>query len=225
MLTACQLLPRRPSARVAWNCFLSPGNSSNDSMPLSKHTTLCKSPPEKEGGCSSPEPSKICITFDMNKLQSIPFPREQGSPGRVLVSLNPPRPPRSPQSSHVYHHPLVSAESIGMAARLHEINGVASVSFAGAWMGFGFHEDGFAAGVRAACLATAGGEGWRGHGHDTETSGLAGIPRTTDVKNRGMWRRLVEFILRLWIHAVQLLILLWQQCGGIFGWSQLRKRQ
>ncbi|ROW11902.1 hypothetical protein VPNG_04907 [Cytospora leucostoma] len=45
-------------------------------------------------------------------------------------------------SSQVYHHPLVSAESIQMAARLHMINAVGTVSFAGAWMGFGFHEDG-----------------------------------------------------------------------------------
>ncbi|KAK7722244.1 hypothetical protein SLS64_000778 [Diaporthe eres] len=149
-------LPRRPSSRVAWNYFLIPGNSSNGSMPLSKHLTLRKYPSEKEGSCSSPELSNICIDFDMNKLKSIPYPGEPGSPGRVLVSLNPPRPPRSPQSSHICHHPLVSAESIGMAARLHAINGVTSVSFAGAWMGFGFHEDEFMAGVRAACLATAG---------------------------------------------------------------------
>lgn len=30
------------------------------------------------------------------------------------------------------------------------INGVGNVSFAGAWMGYGFHEDGFAAGLQAA---------------------------------------------------------------------------
>ncbi|KAI3390885.1 hypothetical protein diail_8446 [Diaporthe ilicicola] len=217
-------LPRRPSARVAWNCFLSPSNSSNDSMSLSKHITLQSSSYEKEGDSSSPKPSKTYITFDMNKLQSIPFPGELGSPGRVLVSMNPPRPPRSPQSSHVYHHPLISTESIRMAARLHEVNGVTGVSFAGAWTGFGFHEGGFVAGVRAACLATAGREGWRGGGDDTRTSGVLGGPHTTDTKNRGMVLGLVKVILRLCVHAVQLLILLCQQQHGTSGRTSLRKR-
>ncbi len=94
--------------------------------------------------------SKISITFDMNKLQSIPSPWEEGSPGRVLVTMNPIRIPRSPQSSHVYHHPLLSSKSILALKHLHKINGVSNVSFAGAWMGWGFHEDGFVAGSRAA---------------------------------------------------------------------------
>lgn len=37
-----------------------------------------------------------------------------------------------------------------MARHLHRINGINNISFAGAWMGFGFHEDGFVAGVHAA---------------------------------------------------------------------------
>lgn len=37
-----------------------------------------------------------------------------------------------------------------MSDHLNKINGVANVSFAGAWMGFGFHEDGFAAGAHVA---------------------------------------------------------------------------
>lgn len=95
-----------------------------------------------------------------------------------------------------------------MAKYLHEINGVTGISFAGAWMGFGFHEDGFAAGVRAAGLATAGGESWRGRGDETEASDLAGLTHTTGVKNRGVRTRPVEVVLRLWVHVVQLLILL-----------------
>lgn len=98
-----------------------------------------------------------------------------------------------------------------MAKCLHTINCVKGISFAGAWMGFGFHEDGFAAGVRAACLATAGGEGWRGRGDDTGTSGIAGVTRTTGVETRGVRMRAVEVILRLWVRAVQFLILLCQQ--------------
>ncbi|RYP92151.1 hypothetical protein DL770_001732 [Monosporascus sp. CRB-9-2] len=132
-------LPKRPSARAAWNCFLEG----------SKETTKKGSPaqplPDERGS-----KKKISITFDMNKLQAIPFPGEPGSPGRVLVSMNPIRIPYSLQSSHVYYHPLISSESILMARSLHLINGVSNIGFAGAWMGFGFHEDGFTAGVHAA---------------------------------------------------------------------------
>lgn len=98
-----------------------------------------------------------------------------------------------------------------MAAHLHKVNGVAGISFAGAWMGSGFHEDGFTAGVRAACLAIEGGEDLCGRGNDARTSGLAGTARTTGVKDRSIGMRIVEAILRFWIHAVQLLILFCQQ--------------
>lgn len=37
-----------------------------------------------------------------------------------------------------------------MSPHLDRINGVGNISLAGAWMGFGFHEDGFAAGAHVA---------------------------------------------------------------------------
>lgn len=86
----------------------------------------------------------------MNKLQAIPSPGGQGSPGKVLVTMNPFRTPEFLQSRHVYHHALITAESIMASQQLDKINGTSSVSFAGAWMGYGFHEDGFASGTRAA---------------------------------------------------------------------------
>ena len=95
-------------------------------------------------------PQKISVTFDMNRLQSIPLPGEPGSPGRVLVSMNPIDPPSKVKGTYYYRHPLFSSASISAAKSLHLINGLANVSFAGAWMGYGFHEDGFAAGLQAA---------------------------------------------------------------------------
>ena len=93
---------------------------------------------------------KISITFDMNRLQAIPNPGQADSPGRVLVSMNPIRPPVSPQSSHVYYHPILSSESILASERLSLINAAPDISFAGAWMGYGFHEDGCTAGLQVA---------------------------------------------------------------------------
>lgn len=93
----------------------------------------------------------------MNKLQAIPFPDvdPSNSPGRVLVTMNPIREPRGlVQDRHTYYHPVITAKSIAMARRIHLLHDgdgeSGGVSFAGAWMGFGFHEDGFAAGVHAA---------------------------------------------------------------------------
>ena len=86
----------------------------------------------------------------MNRLQGIPMPGQPGSPGRVLVSMNPIHSPNKVEGTYIYRHPLFSSASVLASERLHLINGVASVSFAGAWMGHGFHEDGFAAGLHAA---------------------------------------------------------------------------
>ena len=95
---------------------------------------------------------RICITFDMNRLQCIPYPPSPSSPGRVLVTMNPIRKPQpsTVQSAITYQHPLFTSDSVQARADLPAINGINGISFAGAWMGYGFHEDGFVAGVQAA---------------------------------------------------------------------------
>ena len=49
----------------------------------------------------------------------------------------------------VYEHPICTAASVAAQRRLPELNG-GRTAFAGAYHGWGFHEDGCAAGVRAA---------------------------------------------------------------------------
>ena len=46
-----------------------------------------------------------------------------------------------------------------MSRELNAINGTCNVSFAGAWMGWGFHEDGFASGAHVARMLQSGTEG------------------------------------------------------------------
>jgi predicted NAD/FAD-binding protein len=138
-----QLLPKRPSSRVAWNCFL------EDGQPGKNHQI-------HERVSMDHLRNRISITFDMNRLQGIPMPGQPGSPGRILVSMNPSRIPASYHSSQIYYHPLITSESILMAPHVNRINGVRGISFAGAWMGFGFHEDGFAAGAHAAKMLVGG---------------------------------------------------------------------
>ncbi|CUA77693.1 hypothetical protein RSOLAG22IIIB_06730 [Rhizoctonia solani] len=44
----------------------------------------------------------------------------------------------------------MSAQSIGAQAELHKIQNTRGISYAGAWTKYGFHEDGFTSGLRAA---------------------------------------------------------------------------
>ncbi|KAJ1301430.1 hypothetical protein OPQ81_008688 [Rhizoctonia solani] len=92
--------------------------------------------------------NEVALTYCMNHLQHI----SEGEHGPVLVTLNPPFEPRPElvvdQSS--YEHPVMSAQSIAAQAELHKIQNTRGISYAGAWTKYGFHEDGFTSGLRAA---------------------------------------------------------------------------
>ncbi len=142
-------MPTRPSARTSWNCLMQ--STGVSCLPSQESEQEAISPIGGERPLLTKPSSlqKISVTFDMNRLQGIPRPGEPGSPGRVLVSMSPIHPPRDAQGTFVYDHPLFSSGSIQASRCLHLINGVFNVSFAGAWMGYGFHEDGFTAGLHA----------------------------------------------------------------------------
>jgi predicted NAD/FAD-binding protein len=78
----------------------------------------------------------------------------QGIPGRVnyIVTLNPQR--EVPRDKIIYEtlydHPHYGASSVSTHERLGEIQGHTGLWWAGAWCGYGFHEDGLKAGLRAA---------------------------------------------------------------------------
>jgi predicted NAD/FAD-binding protein len=163
---------------------------------VTKHTQLNpKSLAPNTKPASTSMGSAISITFDMNKLQGIPFPGETGSPGRVLVTMNPIRFPRNPQRSQVYYHPLLTSESILMSPHLDRINGAGNISFAGAWMGFGFHEDGFAAGAHVARWLIQGRE---------NTAPLDLVARVRNNRRRKL--RGLRLVLRLGVSALHKLL-------------------
>jgi hypothetical protein len=83
----------------------------------------------------------------MNILQHI-SPKLYGD---VLVTLNPPVPPAPDKTQQIiaYRHPLYTTESVAAQIQLDSIQGVCGIWFAGAWTGYGFHEDGFSSGIRA----------------------------------------------------------------------------
>jgi predicted NAD/FAD-binding protein len=86
---------------------------------------------------------RVAVTYDMNILQSI------GAPMELCVSLNLAKSidPDKIYRQMTYHHPLYNPESLGARHSHQEINGVNRTFFAGAYWGYGFHEDGVASGV------------------------------------------------------------------------------
>lgn len=123
--TDTTLLPQRRTAWAAWN-YLSQGTD-----------TLGQ--------------RAVAVTYLINKLQPLPF----GTP--VMVTLNP---FIEPAASKVikrieYAHPVFDQAAIAAQQRLPSIQGVDRIWFAGAWCGFGFHEDGVNAGQDAAAQILA----------------------------------------------------------------------
>ncbi len=92
------------------------------------------------------ESARVCLHYLLNKLQPLPF--EQA----VVVSLNPTKPidPTKIIASIDYAHPVFDLAAIDAQQRLPEIQGQHHTWFAGAWMGYGFHEDGLKAGLGVA---------------------------------------------------------------------------
>lgn len=90
--------------------------------------------------------SPVAVTYWLNKLQPLPFKTP------LFVTLNP---PEAIASEHIirqfdYAHPQLNEAAYQAQKQLHHIQGNGGVYFAGAWAGYGFHEDGLKAGLRVA---------------------------------------------------------------------------
>jgi len=89
-------------------------------------------------------PGDIPLVVTLNRTQDI-------DPSRIL-------------RRRLYHHPLHTHAAVAAQARRHEIQGVRSTWFAGAYWGWGFHEDGIRSGVE---VARGLGVEWEDHGATT----------------------------------------------------------
>jgi len=81
---------------------------------------------------------RVAVTYDMNILQNI------GAPKELCVSLNLAKAidPGKIFRQMTYHHPVYNPESLAARHSHAEINGINRTYFAGAYWGYGFHEDG-----------------------------------------------------------------------------------
>ncbi len=97
---------------------------------------------EKQGSDNAP----VCLHYWLNQLQPLPFTEQ------VFVSLNPIHEisPERVIGSYHYAHPVFDLAAIEAQAQVPALQGQQHTWYAGAWMGYGFHEDGFKAGRDAA---------------------------------------------------------------------------
>lgn len=90
----------------------------------------------------------VSVSYLINRLQPLPFDAP------VVVSLNP---FREPEARHLiaafdYDHPVFDQGAIDAQAHLPALQGQRRTWFAGAWTGYGFHEDGLRSAVQVAAM-------------------------------------------------------------------------
>lgn len=114
------LMPKRKKVWAAWN-YMSSGRTA-----------------ETRAGVS--------VSYWMNKLQNI----DKDYP--LFITLNPAKAP-DPEKTFLrtsYDHPQFDAKTLAAQKRLPDVQGSGRIWFAGAWTGYGFHEDGLRSGLNAA---------------------------------------------------------------------------
>ena len=90
--------------------------------------------------------SRVCLHYLINRLQPLPWTQP------VIVSLNPVREiaRQSVLGEYDYAHPVFDTAAIKAQRQIAWLQGLQNTYYCGAWLGYGFHEDGLKAGQAAA---------------------------------------------------------------------------
>ncbi len=91
------------------------------------------------------EDADVSVTYWMNRLQPLATKTD------VFVTLNPLTEP-DPALTHArieYDHPIFDQAAVSAQARLSSVQGHRNIFYAGAWTGYGFHEDGLRSGLQS----------------------------------------------------------------------------
>ena len=93
----------------------------------------------------------VCVSYWLNPLQALPFETP------VIVTLNPHKPPAADRqlATFEYAHPVMDQATVRAQHQLPQIQGNGGAWFAGAWTGYGFHEDGLKSALRIAAAFDA----------------------------------------------------------------------
>ncbi|WP_047391996.1 NAD(P)/FAD-dependent oxidoreductase [Chitinibacter sp. ZOR0017] len=96
------------------------------------------------GGAQVGDERPVCVSYLLNQLQRLPCQQA------VVVTLNPFTEPAPEQTlaRFEYEHPVFDQAAINAQQALATIQGQDRAWFAGAWTGYGFHEDGLKSALR-----------------------------------------------------------------------------
>jgi len=92
--------------------------------------------------------SAVAVTYSMTRLQDLPD-------APYLVTLNPRSRPANVLHEVSFQHPQLDVAALAVQAELPGLGGLHRTYYAGAYFGFGFHEDGMQAGLAAAARVVA----------------------------------------------------------------------
>lgn len=122
--TDISVLPQRKLAWAAWNYERSP----------------------RAAGSANDAGAQVCLHYLLNRLQPLPWQQP------VVVSLNPVRAidPARILGEYDYAHPVFDLAAIRAQSQVSQLQGRQHTYYCGAWMGYGFHEDGLKAGLGVA---------------------------------------------------------------------------
>ena len=125
--TDATVLPTRKTAWAAWNYESA-------------------TPAITGAGSAVGHGQQVCLHYLLNMLQPLPWSQP------VLVSLNPVReiPSSLVMGEYAYTHPVFDIAASRAQRQLQTIQGQRDTYFCGAWMGYGFHEDGLKSGQSVA---------------------------------------------------------------------------
>ncbi len=136
------LMPRRRRAWGAWNYLTHRGEQSLAAKSRSNgaQSTSTSAPTPTSASAS------VSVSYWLQELQPLPFKQP------LFVSLNPlsEPAPSSVLGRFNFAHPVFDLAALAAQEALPTIQGKGGVWFAGAWAGYGFHEDGLRAGQEAA---------------------------------------------------------------------------
>jgi predicted NAD/FAD-binding protein len=119
-----RLMPRRRRVWASWNYLA----------------------PDPEAARAEGPGGAVAVTYWMNRLQGL----DPTIP--LFVTLNPPVEPRLElvHAEFDYDHPVYDGATLRAQAELPALQGTRRLWFAGAWLGYGFHEDGLRSGLAVA---------------------------------------------------------------------------
>lgn len=100
----------------------------------------------ERAAASEQESSRVCLHYLLNQLQPLPFEQP------VVVTLNPLRDiaPEHVLGTYDYAHPVFDLGALAAQQDMPQLQGRQNTWYAGAWTGYGFHEDGLKSGLSVA---------------------------------------------------------------------------